>query len=748
MKTHARAAGDASFGSINLFAVLDMLWRSRALVVKTVGSIFALGVLYAWLATPIYESSLLVQIEDNSDSASTQLLGDLSSFLGAKSSDQAEMQILGSRDVLGSAVDRTRYYIQAEPARFPLIGRWIADGSRSLSQPGLLGYGGYAWGNESIDVARFDMPDVFYDDTFTLITLGGGRYSLRSPHMPKAYIGQIGDTAQIQTDAGDVVLNVKAINANPGTRFRLYRHSRQLTISELQQRITIVDKAKDAGVISVALQSSRPQQVTALVKAVGDAYVLQNSEQKSLQAEKSLTFLEQQLPGMKQDLRHAENALLAYRNSHGVIDLSEEAKLQLGEVVDRQTRVSLLQQERQAKQLQFMPAHPDMLAIDAQIALLKQQIQGIDAQLKHLPNTEQDVVRLTREVKVNNDLYVAMLNSVQQLRLLRAGKVGNVRIVDHAEVPEQPVKPRRALVIGGSLLLGLLAGIGAALMRDLWRGSVTDPQEIEHALGAVVLATIPLSKGQLRRERLRLRAGAVNRLPVAISQPKEPAVEGMRSLSVAVQLLGLDARNNIVLITSPTQGVGKSFITANLGVLLAKAGKRVLLVDADLRKGVLHRSFQLDEGPGLSSVLRAEVTFADAVQPTSQPGLSVLTSGARRANSTELLQTAALDKCLADAAANYDIVLLDSAPVLPVADTLWLAQSAGTVYVAARYGLTSEGELIATRARLARAGVDIQGVVLNGVQASLQGARYGQYGYGTYGDDLAGNDMEGNGAPT
>lgn len=744
-ENQARATRDGSRDSIDPIVLLDMLWRSWTLIVKTAGAIFAIGVLYALLATPVYESSLLVQIESNSDNAGTELLGSLSSFLGVKSSDDAEMQILGSRDVIGTAVDRTLYYIQAEPARFPLIGHWVASGSTTLSQPGLFGWGGYAWGDESIEVTRFDMPEAFYDDKFSLVAISNGTYQLSASDLSQPYHGRVGETAHVDTAHGEIVLNVQAIHARPGTRFKLYRHSRQQTIYNVQQHIAIVDKAKDAGVITVALQSTRPTHVTALVKAIGSAYVRQNSEQKALEAEKSLAFLEQQLPAMKQDLRNAEDALLDYRNKHGAIDLSEEAKLEMGQVVALQTRASLLEQERQAKLEQFTAQHPDIVAVDSQIALLKREIQGVDTQLKLLPATQQDVVRLTRDVKVNSDLYVAMLNSVQQLRLLRAGKVGNVRIVDDAEVPELPIKPRRALVISGSLALGMLIGIGVALLRGLWRGSVTDPHEIEQVLNVPVQAIVPLSKSQQRNDQLRLRrlhGGASSRLPVAIVEPQEPAVEGLRGLSVAVQLFGLDARNTIVLITSPTQGVGKSFVTANLGVLLAKAGKRVLLVDGDLRRGVLHRAFQVEEARGLSTILRGKASLAEVVQATSQQGLSLLASGAKLADASELLQGSALIKCLGDAAASYDIVLVDSAPLLPVADTLWLAQLAGTVYAVARYGVSSEGELIETRARLARAGVELQGIVLNGVQASLQGVRYGQYGYGTYASDTGGVDME------
>ncbi|RDS81663.1 hypothetical protein DWU98_10570 [Dyella monticola] len=735
-KSLTAAARETTRDTIDLVAVLDMLWRSWTLIAKTAGAVFAMGLLYAWLGTPVYESRLLVQIQSNSDSNATQLLGSLSAFLGVKSSDEAEMQILGSRRVIGAAVETTRYYIQAEPARFPLLGRWIADGQTTLSRPGLFGLGGYAWGNESIDIVQFDTPRVFEGDKFTLIALGGGRYSVSSSDMAKAYTGQIGALAHIQTDAGNVLLNVSAIHANPGTRFKLYRYSRQQTISDLQQRLVIVDKAKDAGVISVALQSAHPQRAAALVKALGAAYVSQGGEQKAQEAEQSLAFLEQQLPDMKQNLRNAEDALLAYRNRHGAIDLGEEAKLSMGQVIALQTRISLLQQERQAKLQQLTPKHPEVISLDLQIATLQKQVDRVDARIRQLPDAEQDVVRLARDVKVNSDLYVAMLNSMQQLRLVRAGNVASVRVVDDAELPEQSIWPKPAIVIGGALVLGILLGLCIALARSLWRGSVTDPHDIEQRLDVPVHATIPHSKSQARNDRLgwrRLPGGKTNRLPMTITHPHEPAVEGLRGLNIALQLRGLEARNGIVLITSATQDVGKSFVAANLAVLLAKAGKRVLLIDGDLRKGSMHRTFNVEDANGLTAVLRGQASLAEAVQSTSVAGLSLLTTGVKVSDSAELLQSAGLKKCLHDAAAGYDIVLIDTAPLLPVADTLWLVQQAGSIYVVARYGVTSEGELIEATSRLARVGVECDGLVLNGVRSSLQGGRYGQYGGGSYG---------------
>jgi tyrosine-protein kinase Etk/Wzc len=714
--------------TVDLFAIVDALWRGRKLIARIVALVFAFGVAYAFLATPVYRADLLVQIDSAVDGASAQLLGPLTDYLGVKSADEAEMQILNSRRVVGAAVERTRYDIVAEPKRFPLLGRLLA--SDGLAAPGLFGMGGYAWGGESVEVDRFDTPSDLYGERFELVALGDGRYRVSSRHMDREAEGSLGRLLRFPTRQGEAVLLVRDLRARKGTAFVMRRYSRQQTITTLQDRLVVMEKAKDVGVITLTLDSPNPRRAAGLLNAIGDAYVQWNGEQKAEQAAKSLAFLEQQLPGMKRDLQMAEDALLAYRNQHKAVDISESAKLKLGQAVELETRVSQLAQERRAKLEELSPRHPDILMIDSQIDGLRRELQDIDRQLQGLPGAEQDLVRLTREVRVNTELYVAMLNSVQQLRLLKAGKVANVHVVDNAEVAELPVKPQRILVLLGSLLLGLVAGVATTLLRVLWKGAVAEPREIEELLGVPVVASVPARRDPARSGLRRVRAEPPAALPLAATHAHEPVVESLRNLCISLQLALLDARNRVVVITSAMPGMGKSFVSANLAVVLAQSGRRVLLIDGDLRKGGLSRQFRLSGTRGLSQVLRGETTLAKAVRRTAVEGLDILAGGPLVSNPASVLQQERLPSCLAECQGHYDVVLLDTAPVLPVSDTLALARQAGVVYAVALHGISSEAELEEMRARLGRVGVKLDGVILNGVQASLRNAPYAMYGYG------------------
>ncbi|NII72874.1 tyrosine-protein kinase Etk/Wzc [Dyella sp. SG562] len=727
MSASTRDTAGAPAEAVDLIALLDMLWRARALIGKTVLGAFALGLAYALLATPIYRSELMIQIDSNAGSVSNQLLGSLSDFLGVKSSDDAEMQILRSRRVIGAAIDDARYDIVVRPLRLPLLGHLFA-GRAGVAAP-RPALGGYVWGEASLRVDRFDLPRALYGRTFTVTALAQGRYRVAVPGMAKQAAGVAGAPLRLDTPLGVAILQIGSIDAAENSRFELQRQPRLKAIADVQERIGVIAKAKDAGVITVTLDGADPARTARYLNALGDAYVHFNSAQKAEQAQKSLDFLQQQLPALKRELETAEDALLAFRDRHEVIDLGESAKLKLGQMVALQTRLSLLGQERRARLQDLQPGHEAIQAIDSQAGGLTQELQMLETQVKTLPDTEQALMRLTREARVSAELYTAMLNSAQQLRLLKAGKVGNVHVVDAADVEEKPVRPRRALVVLGSLVLGLIAGIAAAFGRALWRGPVTDPRELERRSGNAVVSLLPLRR-QPGRHRWSWRGPSTPERPLALTHAHDPVVESLRGLAIELQLKLLEARNNVVIVTGATAGIGKSFVAANLAIVLAQAGRRVLLLDGDLRRGALAEAFGLRTAPGMTQQLRGDLLLPPGViQHSGIQGLDVIGAGAKVKDPIELLHRPRLPSWLAATAAAYDIVLVDTAPVLPVADAVLLARQAGLVYAVARYGVSSEAELAEMQARLDRAGVPLAGIILNGIQADLRNAAYGSYRY-------------------
>ena len=216
--------------------------------------------------------------------------------------------------------------------------------------------------------------------------------------------------------------------------------------------------------------------------------------------------------------------------------------------------------------------------------------------------------------------------------------------------------------------------------------------------------------------------------------PEDPGIESLRSLRTALQFAMLDAPNNIVLITGGTPGIGKSFASVNFAAVLGAGGKRVLLIDADMRKGHIHKSFGLKRGLGLSELIAGSQTLAQVIHKDVSPQIDLITTGTLPPNPAELLMSPTTVALLQTLSGQYDIVLIDTPPVLAVSDTQVIAPQAGTVFLVARAEVSTLGELQESAKRLKHAGVTVRGVIFNDVNTARRRYGYGYgNGYGSYG---------------
>lgn len=706
-----------------IFGVLREGWQLIAIVAACV---LLLGATYAFLGTPVYRADAVIQVDDDSGTGSiNDKLGDLASLFQNKATADAEIELIRSRMVVGETVNRLHLDVSARPHYFPLIGKAVARrsaGEAGLAKP-LLGLGSYAWGGERIGVSRFEVPDVLREKIFKLRTLDGERYELIDPNGDVVLRAHVGETARGTTAEGPVSLTVASLVARPGTRFDLKRFSTQQTVEDLQKKLDIAEKTKQSGIIGVKLDGEDAQRITATINMIASLYVQRNVDRKSAQAQQMLTFLGDQLPQLRADLDQSEARYNAFRTKTGAIDLDAQGKLLLQAVVDTKTRLTELQQQRVDLVQRYTPSHPAVAAIDARIAELERQQDQYESQVSGMPQTQQEALRLMRDVKVNTDLYMKLLDSTQQLRVLKAGQLGNVRTVDFAVVPEKPVRPKKLLVIPLAAALGLLVGCVFALGRRMLNRGLESPAEIEHAIEVPVYAIISHSDKQLTLEQ------SVRRNPskpgvLAAVFPDDVAVEGLRSLRTALQFGVLKPENNIVMITGPRPGVGKSFVSVNLAAVLASTGKRILLIDADMRRGDIHSYFSISGKPGLSEVLTGSDP-AEVIQREVLPNLDVMVAGAMPDRPSELLLRERFAAVLQSLAAVYDMVIVDSPPVLAVTDPVLIGKVAGAALMVVRHGRHSAAELRETTRHLSSAGVAVDGVLLTDVPQ--RGATYGAY---------------------
>ncbi|HVK96145.1 MAG TPA: polysaccharide biosynthesis tyrosine autokinase [Noviherbaspirillum sp.] len=725
---------------VELATYLDVLWESRWLIATITAVFLLLGAAYAFLSTPVYRSNMLIHVEEEGQSKSENIVGDMQSMFDVKTSALAEMELLQSRLVVSRAIDNLRLYIHAGPKYFPGIGSWIAERNKQLSNPGVLGYGGYAWGAEKITVDVFNVPESLLNREFVVTALGNGEFRLVQKEQDIDLKTRVGEMAIFELPQGTIEVRISHLEGKPGAEFLMTRSSRLATIESIQNTMKVEEVGgKQSGVIGVSLQGPEPHLINSVLSEVGKEYMKQNGARKTEEAQKSLAYLNKQLPEIKTQLEQAEARYNAFRNTNGTVDLGEESKLSLQQSSAAKLLKMELQQKRSELLARYTGEHPAVQGIDGQIKEINGQIAAMNEHIKSLPAIEQNLLRLQRDVKVNTELYTALLNTAQQMRLITVGKVSNVRLVDMPMLPEKPVKPNRPVILALAVLAGLFIGVVIAFFRKSLVNGIDSPEKLEQIAGVPVYATIPHSKKQ--KELYQQVNAKHQKVPLLANvSSTDVAVESLRNFRTALQFSLPTFKNNIVLITGATPGMGKSFVSANLAAIMAATGKKVLLIDADLRNGLLHLYFGFGRHDGLSDAIAGARRLDQVIHHGVIENMDFITTGTLPQHPAELLLRPNFGSFLAELSSRYDLVLIDAPPILAVADTMIIGAHAGAIYIMTRAGVTTPGEINESMKRLAQAGLEAKGVLFNDLK--VRPGRYGygySYGQGNYNQRPAGN---------
>jgi tyrosine-protein kinase Etk/Wzc len=721
-------------GPPGLLSFVDNLLQHARLAGGVLLAALVAGVLYLVVTPPVWQSDALLQIDASGPRAlATSLAQVQAGPQPPQGFVQGELEILRSREIVARAIQQTNADLDvAVDSRMPVIGAWwarrFAAGATKPVDAPLPGLEQWAWGGERLRVAQLVVPRARFGEPLWIEAVRDG-WVLRDEDERALARGRLGEVVSFSLDGAPARVQIAEIAARDGTRFRLVPSDPGVVYDNTLMALKIEEAGRQSGVIRVSYADTDAAFAKSFVDALTAAYLDHHLKVRSSEASRALAFLEGQLPAVKQELDRAEEALDAYRTGNATIDVAQENENALRRISDlERQRVEIEMRQQQLAQ-RFTPNHPDVQALARQGATVAAAIGALRGQMRQAPRQEKDVVRLQRNVQVNTQLYTAMLNNAQELRVAQAGMTGNARLVDPAGVQSRPVKPRAGTVLAITAALGLIAALLAVLAARVLRPTLRTSEELEHETGIATLAAIPESPRQrtlMRGPRL-WRARLQQRL-LAVRSPSEPAVEGLRALRNSVTmraertLVDGAPRGSVALVTSSTSEAGKSFVAANLAVLMAAADRRVLLVDADLRAPRLHAYFGVDrDRPGLADVLDGRATLDDAILRDVLPGLDLLLTGHVTESPGELLLQPRFEKLLDALRASHSQVLIDSAPVLPVGDTLALGRLADATYVVVRSEANTQREVRDTIRRLESVGTRIDGLVLNGVKRGRLG---------------------------
>lgn len=718
---------------IDLMALFGALLDRKYFIIGLTALFMFVGVVYAVLSTPVYQATAMIQVEDSGSSVPG--LDDMAGMFESTSTAVTEIELLKSRSVIGEAVDTLKLDVIAEPNLFPFIGsrsfrKFAPINDGDLAEPS-FGASSYAWGGETIDVFRFDVPKSAIGLEFTLVALDNNGVALLNDDGEQILKGKVGQ----ELTNSKFSLTVRTLHARPGTEFTITRQDRLNTILDLQAAIGASEKGKDSGIINLSLQSDSPSYAEKVLDKVAAIYVRRNVERNSAEAQKSLEFLEVQLPEIKKQLEFAEQRFNDYQIKRQSINITLETQGVLEQVVKLETKLQELELKRLEMGRKFKKDHPIYQGLVEQISAVNDQKKQLVGEVGNLPETQQELLRLKRDVEVSNEIYTMLLGKTQELDIVRAGTVGNVRIIDSAEVnTSKPVKPKKALIVVMATMLGGMLAVAIVLVQKAMHRGVEDPSEIE-AIGLPVYASVPYSENQQKlmgfTKSNKAKAAAKAKSILAIDNPADLSIEALRSLRTSLHFAMMEAKNNIIAISGPSPGVGKSFISVNLAAVLAQSGKKVLIIDADMRKGYLQTQFGLKWDDGLSDYLSGRLTLAEITKPSKIEGLKVITRGQIPPNPSELLMHSNFSKLVDEVSKAYDLVIIDTPPILAVTDPAIVSAHTGTTLLVTRFGQNHLREIELTRNRFEQNGIDVKGVVFNGVVKKASNA-YGYYGYYNY----------------
>ncbi|HBQ1026499.1 TPA: polysaccharide biosynthesis tyrosine autokinase [Klebsiella pneumoniae] len=699
---------------IDLGRLLGELVDHRKLIIA-VTSLFTLcALIYALFATPIYQADALIQVEQKQANA---ILSNLSQMLpDSQPQSEPEIALLKSRMILGKTVDDLNLQAVIKPKYFPIFGRgWQRlsgkkDGELVVSRL-------YLPTSEDIDVPKVELTVkdnehfVVKGDDFT-------------------FNGKVGE---LLDDKG-ISIKVDKIDAEPGSKFTISYITRLEAITKLQEVLSVADQGKDTGILVLSITGDNPELITNIIDSISNNYLSQNIARQAAQDAKSLEFLSNQLPKVRNDLDVAEDKLNEYRRKNDSVDLSLEAKSVLEQIVNVDNQLNdLTFRESEISQL-YTKEHPNYKALMEKRKTLQEEKAKLNKRVSVMPETQQEILRLSRDVESGRAVYMQLLNRQQELNIAKSSAIGNVRIIDNAVAQTKPVKPKKIVIILIGFIFGSVVAIGIVLLRVFLRRGIESPEQLEE-LGINVYASIPVSEAfannAVKKASWKNKNYDIKQAFLAVENPADLAIEAIRGLRTSLHFAMMESRNNILMISGASPNAGKTFVSTNLAAVIAQSGKKVLFIDTDMRKGYTHNLFNDENTKGLSDILSGKMTVERAIQPLSMAGFDFIARGAVPPNPAELLMHKNFDALLSWASQNYEIVVLDTPPILAVTDAAIIGNYVGTTLLVARFEQNTAKEIEVSVRRFEQSGVIVKGCILNGI--IKKASSYYSYGYNHYG---------------
>lgn len=706
--------------------IIEKLLENKLLIAIITTISLACGLLYASRQIPQFQASILIQFEE---SGRGMVLGAgllNQSFSGLNHGNEAAIQsaLIKSRVVLNPVCQKLGLDVSVSPKQ-GFFKRLISP-SRA-----------------AIEINELKLPERYVNKPLDLVYDKNDHIILYDDHQNILVEGNT--SSMLQSKDESIKLKISKTHTAIGAHFSVTKSSTEHIVQNIASRINIVDLGgrQPIGVVDVTLQDTNPQRAVDVLNQIAKTILERDAAKKSLEASKTLAFLYQQLPITKKSLEKAELQLNQYRANSGKIDFKFQSRALLGQFLEVDRHLAELKLKKEDMKQRYTLQHPSFNALTQKIAAIEQQRAEMEKNLRNLPSSDQIALNLSRDVNVQTALYTTLLRKIQELKVIKAGTVSDLNILSLAKLPESPLPTRKNILYLGSILFGLILSVIIIFARKLILPKIEDPRWIEQHFNITNLAIIPYSKEQ--NDNIRDTLGTPKQVPLlAQMNPRNLSIEALRSLRTSLQISLSCSNNNIVSILGISPAVGKTFISTNLAYLLATAEKRVLLIDADLRRGTAHHYFNVPAAPGFTELINETTTVEKVLIPTTHKNLTLLPRGDYPADPSEILSSSRCKELINELSQQYDIVIIDTAPVLLVTDSILIGSISTTNYLVLGSHAHTNSEVEITIKRLQSAGITINGSIFNfhNMRNQQNPYYYRYYRYNYYADDNASKDKK------
>ena len=748
-KNLSNSASKEDNDEIDLMALLFAILRGWKTIVFFAVLGLLIGILYSRYVNPTYRSDALIQIDEQSKGISA-LGSDISELIGSEESKaQTEAELIRSRMILEPVVNLLHLRIRLSDPEIGHMDRIRSSGiPTQINKPE-----GVSLKTEDgeVYISHFNVSQDYLNQPFTL-TRGATGFVLSNGF--DEFKGQLNKSHQFKGADGQIHITVNELplNSHP---ISIVKQSLHTTTDALNNALSVIEKGKQTGIIELSMTGPNQQQVTSILKQIIISYVDQNQSRGSEETTQTISFMETQIPTLKKKLEESEEVFNKFRKKYGTIDVGKEAELLLTESSQIDVQLNELKLKKAELTTYYTEEHPLVIQINDQLQVLNNRKQEIDDTIAGLPEIQREFLQLSADTAINREIYLTLLKNYEQLKIVRAGQIGYARIIDLPINTFKEIAPKKVLIWILAALIGTMLGIILALIKSLLRNVVKDPERIEAKTGVPVVATIPRSP---LLTRLRRNKKAPNRL-LAYVDNNSLSYEAIKSLRTNL-MFGMPVQGRagqqakVILITGESPGVGKSFISSNLTEVFAQLDKKVLIIDADMRLGELHRMFSMSQDNGLADYLSQDtthlskdnsevskvITTQDAnslvsfIHPTGIDNIDFMPRGQHPRNPASLLANGSFDHLMTELNLHYDYIIIDSPPILAASDAMILAQHADKVLMVTRYDDSIEGQLVYAVNQMNKANIKVDGIILNDVQQGIMSKYSYHYSY-AYGNN-------------